>query len=373
MGHWKMRQGNKLQYLVKWAGYPDSDNTWEPVDQIHAPDLIKQYQKQHHLSIKALRTIVKTRCAFSPEQSQPNQNSYPPKLLLSGSPLSSSNPTCNHDSSSYGSTINLWTMPWSTPSSAKTTLIPTIILTGPRKCQPSPSTLWSKHPLALRPPFGPLRLLRDPSPPALPNLWWSSTKTTPSLSSTLPRASPPPSGKESSRTPWPPWLSMTKYPTSNDGWTTIETQSRFRRASDLRGTLLMTRPGYQTSLYRWGMGTISKRIGSNNWLKGKWQGSSGSMFWGKPHLLRKCTLPQPQGKKTLWDLSMPCQVGSGCYSRDPLPTTACCSNTLKLLTIGEWSEKSSNSDNSSTIYRTSASESPIMRPNLKEYCRLRPQ
>jgi hypothetical protein len=32
-----------LQYLIKWAGYPKSDNTWEDADQIHAPDLIKLY------------------------------------------------------------------------------------------------------------------------------------------------------------------------------------------------------------------------------------------------------------------------------------------------------------------------------------------
>jgi hypothetical protein len=43
MGHRKTGRGKKLQYLVKWMGYPDSDNTWEPATQIHAPDLIKQY------------------------------------------------------------------------------------------------------------------------------------------------------------------------------------------------------------------------------------------------------------------------------------------------------------------------------------------
>jgi hypothetical protein len=43
MGHRKTGRGNKLQYLVKWVGYPDSDNTWEPVDQIRAPNLIKHY------------------------------------------------------------------------------------------------------------------------------------------------------------------------------------------------------------------------------------------------------------------------------------------------------------------------------------------
>jgi hypothetical protein len=72
MGHRRTKQGNKLQYLVKWVGYPNSDNTWEPVTQIHAPDLIKHYQKQHQLSIKTLWTMVKARCALSPKQSQPS-------------------------------------------------------------------------------------------------------------------------------------------------------------------------------------------------------------------------------------------------------------------------------------------------------------
>jgi Chromo (CHRromatin Organisation MOdifier) domain len=34
-----------LQYLIKWKGYPESDNTWENSDQIHAPDLIKLYHQ----------------------------------------------------------------------------------------------------------------------------------------------------------------------------------------------------------------------------------------------------------------------------------------------------------------------------------------
>jgi hypothetical protein len=54
MGHRKTGRGNKLQYLVKWVGYPDSDNTWEPITQVHAPDLIKDYQRQHRSSIKTL-------------------------------------------------------------------------------------------------------------------------------------------------------------------------------------------------------------------------------------------------------------------------------------------------------------------------------
>ncbi len=41
--HRRYGQRKQLQYLVKWMGYPESDNMWEPVKNIQAPLLIKQY------------------------------------------------------------------------------------------------------------------------------------------------------------------------------------------------------------------------------------------------------------------------------------------------------------------------------------------
>jgi hypothetical protein len=43
--HWTWGQRKTLQYLIKWKGYPESDNTWEDADQIHAPTLIKLYHQ----------------------------------------------------------------------------------------------------------------------------------------------------------------------------------------------------------------------------------------------------------------------------------------------------------------------------------------
>jgi hypothetical protein len=34
-----------LQYLIKWKGYPESDNTWENANQVHVPILIKLYHR----------------------------------------------------------------------------------------------------------------------------------------------------------------------------------------------------------------------------------------------------------------------------------------------------------------------------------------
>jgi len=38
-----------LQYLIKWKGYPLSDNTWEPHNNVHAEDLVKEYHRRHPL------------------------------------------------------------------------------------------------------------------------------------------------------------------------------------------------------------------------------------------------------------------------------------------------------------------------------------
>ena len=40
MGRWC-----KTYYLVKWKGYPTSDNSWEPQENIHTEELIREFQK----------------------------------------------------------------------------------------------------------------------------------------------------------------------------------------------------------------------------------------------------------------------------------------------------------------------------------------
>ena len=36
----------KVQYYLKWLGYPDSENTWEPKENIKCPSLIYDFEKQ---------------------------------------------------------------------------------------------------------------------------------------------------------------------------------------------------------------------------------------------------------------------------------------------------------------------------------------
>jgi hypothetical protein len=94
------------------------------------------------------------------------------------------------------------------------------------------------------------------------------------------------------------------------------------------------------------------------------------MSQGKPYLSQKYMPLQRRGRRTSWDQSTPYLSGSGHYSPDPWPTTVHCLNMSRSPTIGEWSEKSSDSANSSIIYATSASELPILRPKSEGYRRL---
>ena len=48
MAHKKMQHG--IKYLVKWKGFPSSENTWEPASNLrNAQDLLTAYRKVHRL------------------------------------------------------------------------------------------------------------------------------------------------------------------------------------------------------------------------------------------------------------------------------------------------------------------------------------
>jgi Chromo (CHRromatin Organisation MOdifier) domain len=93
-------RSKSLQYLIKWKGYPESDNTWENADQIHAPELIKLYhqaltrhglkaqrirlEKKHTLTIPPLRLHVAHSCSLTNNSSSVANTAYSSLPNLAG-------------------------------------------------------------------------------------------------------------------------------------------------------------------------------------------------------------------------------------------------------------------------------------------------
>src|SRR5712671_4494624 len=80
-----------LQYLIKWKGYPSSDNTWEPVDNVHTPEIVKQYHQRCPLEDKSKRKFsrvnsISTASLFPLQLWLTLKKSLKPPLLSTSSP-----------------------------------------------------------------------------------------------------------------------------------------------------------------------------------------------------------------------------------------------------------------------------------------------
>jgi len=62
-------RGHKIQYLIKWKGYPESDNTWEPEGKLHTPRLVKEYHEAHSREDKRAKQKARMTSASLPHSS----------------------------------------------------------------------------------------------------------------------------------------------------------------------------------------------------------------------------------------------------------------------------------------------------------------
>ena len=54
---WHFGRKKQLQYLLKWKGYSEVHNSWEPADQVHAAELIEHYHKQKLATVKSIKRL----------------------------------------------------------------------------------------------------------------------------------------------------------------------------------------------------------------------------------------------------------------------------------------------------------------------------
>src|SRR6266702_2818298 len=67
---WQFGRTRKKQYLIKWKGYPDSDNEWVDARDVHAPKAIREFKNQN----SATRTHIR--------RSNASKSSIPSPLCL---------------------------------------------------------------------------------------------------------------------------------------------------------------------------------------------------------------------------------------------------------------------------------------------------
>jgi hypothetical protein len=51
----------QLQYLLQWKGYSQAHDSWEPADQIHALELIRQFHKTNPLATCSITDMYDTK------------------------------------------------------------------------------------------------------------------------------------------------------------------------------------------------------------------------------------------------------------------------------------------------------------------------
>lgn len=55
----KRVKNNKIEYLLKWKGYSDEHNTWEPKKNINCDDLLKEFEEHLKCSKKVKKNKTK--------------------------------------------------------------------------------------------------------------------------------------------------------------------------------------------------------------------------------------------------------------------------------------------------------------------------
>ncbi len=106
VAHQQFGRAKRPQYLIKWKGYPESDNTWEPADQVHAPELIKHYQStgRHQSSAAHHQSAIKTMYMSAPSPPYIKTPQTKPQLSIECPTIFPASPSNNFQKTSLSKT-----------------------------------------------------------------------------------------------------------------------------------------------------------------------------------------------------------------------------------------------------------------------------